>query len=201
MIVAHTFVGFEIGASLRVCLNRLWILGSDPCQLQDQESLLFWQVQNDASVMLMFCPGELCELHHGLTVGNKKCTRLYSEEELPAEFKLYLPVQQKGGHQVSRRSTTGLVIMKLPPRVEAREEHKEGWLHRQCSSLCPLHHQQWSKLSLQSYIVCLSSSPASFCIKTSYDCGHWRILMFPIKGSIPIPFVTWCGASNGADIV
>ena len=55
--------------------------------------------------MLMFCPGELCELHHGLTVGNKKCTRLYSEEELPAEFKLYLPVQQKGGHQVSRWST------------------------------------------------------------------------------------------------
>ena len=30
-------------------------------------------------------------------------TRLYSEEELPAEFKLYLPVQQKGGHQVERQ--------------------------------------------------------------------------------------------------
>ena len=30
--------------------------------------------------------------------------RLYSEEELPAEFKLYLPVQQKGGHQVKRRN-------------------------------------------------------------------------------------------------
>ena len=30
----------------------------------------------------------------------KNFIRLYSEEELPAEFKLYLPVQQKGGHQV-----------------------------------------------------------------------------------------------------
>ena len=33
-------------------------------------------------------------------------TRLYSEEELPAEFKLYLPVQQKGGHQVERQKKT-----------------------------------------------------------------------------------------------
>ena len=32
-------------------------------------------------------------------------TRLYSEEELPAEFKLYLPVQQKGGHQVKDKKT------------------------------------------------------------------------------------------------
>ena len=28
-------------------------------------------------------------------VTNNQCSRLYSEDELPAEFKLYLPVQQK----------------------------------------------------------------------------------------------------------
>ena len=42
-------------------------------------------------------------------------TRLYSEEELPAEFKLYLPVQQKGGHQVERQKDTG---------VESQKRHR-----------------------------------------------------------------------------
>ena len=40
--------------------------------------------------------------HSLIVCQQEQCTRLYSEEELPAEFKLYLPVQQKGGHQVKQ---------------------------------------------------------------------------------------------------
>ena len=72
-------------------------------------------------------------------------TRLYSEEELPAEFKLYLPVQQKGGHQVERQKDTGVerqkrhrrrnINMNVFFRVEVREVLKVEWRRLRCSSL------------------------------------------------------------------
>ena len=64
-------------------------------------------------------------------------TRLYSEEELPAEFKLYLPVQQKGGHQVERqkRHRRRNINMNVFFRVEVREVLKVEWRRLRCSSL------------------------------------------------------------------
>ena len=49
--------------------------------------------------------------HSLIVCQQEQCTRLYSEEELPAEFKLYLPVQQKGGHQVKNfAASCGIVL-------------------------------------------------------------------------------------------
>ena len=101
-------------------------------------------------------------------------TRLYSEEELPAEFKLYLPVQQKGGHQVERQKDTGVERqkdtagetsnMKMCFRVGGREVLKEEWRRLRCSSLWKLNHnhgkqQQWQTTMTNKHSTKWSNSP------------------------------------------
>ena len=195
MIVAHTFVGFQICASLRVGFNRLWILGSDPCQLQDQESLLFWQVQNDASVMLMFCPGELCELHHVtvwllVTKSAQGCT-------LKRSFQLSSSSICQSSRRVAIRWADGAqpYYMKLRPRAEVREVHKEGWLHRQCSSLCCCHLDSLSPLSptmvqaVVAIVYCLFVFLAGFFL---FRIKHGFIISDLVDKPIELPSSLFC---------
>ena len=49
--------------------------------------------------------------------------RLYSEEELPAEFKLYLPVQQKQAQQHA-----GMSVSQHQPQQQSKPETSENAL-------------------------------------------------------------------------
>merc|ERR1719266_1718336 len=51
--------------------------------------------------------------------------RLYSEDELPAEFKLYLPVQQKQQQQLQQQQTTQQQVSQQQAVAAAQQQQKD----------------------------------------------------------------------------
>ena len=140
--------------------------------------------------------------HHGhslIVCQQEQCTRLYSEEELPAEFKLYLPVQQKGGHQVKqfcslmwncvagsrgrccctrRGGSTNNAVVFASTLSHVNHKQLSNMKLRPATLFVTIITSNGQKNSPRNLIVCSSTSSVSFCIKTSSHCGFCRMQRF-----------------------